>query len=145
MLMGFIAGTLGRDAELRDVGQSVVCSFSVAVEQRVKREKVVTWIRCSLWGKRGEALVPHLVKGSKVSISGTLTVGVYNGKPTVDLNVNEVTLMGRPKRAGGAGGSNEGAGDFGGGESSGGGSSAGGNGGYGDDDYGDGGDTDIPF
>jgi single-strand DNA-binding protein len=139
MLMGFIAGTLGRDAELRDVGQSVVCSFSVAVEQRVKREKVVTWIRCSLWGRRGEALAPHLVKGGKVSVSGTLTVGVYNGKPTVDLSVDQVTLMGKPKRAGGAGGSNEGAGDFGGDDSGG-----GGNGGYGDADYG-GDEGPIPF
>jgi single-strand DNA-binding protein len=141
MLQAFIAGTLGRDAELRDVGQSVVCSFSVAVEQRVKREKVVTWIRCSMWGRRGEALAPHLVKGGKVSVSGTLTVGVYNGKPTVDLSVDQVTLMGKPKRAGGAGGSNEGAGDFGGDDSGG-----GGNGGYGDQDYGDSGsDGDIPF
>jgi single-strand DNA-binding protein len=142
MLQAFIAGTLGRDAELRDVGQSVVCSFSVAVEQRIKREKVVTWIRCSLWGRRGEALAPHLVKGGKVSVSGTLTVGVYNGKATVDLSVNEVTLMGKPKRAGGAGGSNEGAGDFGGDDSS---SSGGGNGGYGDEDYGGGDDGVIPF
>ena len=139
MLQAFIAGTLGRDAELRDVGQSVVCSFSVAVEQRVKREKVTTWVRCSLWGRRGETLAPHLVKGGKVSVSGTRTVGVYNGKPTVDLSVDQVTLMGKPKRAGGAGGSNEGAGDFGGGDDGGGSS-----GGYGDDDYG-GSNEDIPF
>lgn len=143
MLQAFIAGTLGRDAELRDVGQSVVCSFSVAVDQRVKREKVVTWIRCSLWGRRGEALVPHLTKGSKVSVSGTLTVGVYNGKPTVDLSVDQVTLMGRPRGASaGGGGRNEGAGDFGESSSEGGGS---GDAGYSDDDYGGGGGGDIPF
>jgi single-strand DNA-binding protein len=138
MLQAFIAGTLGRDAELRDVGQSVVCSFSVAVEQRVKREKVTTWVRCSLWGRRGEALASHLTKGSKVSVSGTLTVGVYNGKPTIDLSVSEVTLQGRRAGAGGGGGGrNEGAGDF----SSGDGEQSVGAG-YGDDDYGD---NDIPF
>lgn len=139
MLQAFIAGTLGRDAELRDVGQSVVCSFSVAIEQRVKREKVTTWVRCSLWGRRGEALVSHLTKGSKVSVSGTLTVGVYNGKPTVDLSVSEVTLQGRRGGSSGSGGGrNEGAGDFGGGD--GGGSS----GGHGDEDYG-GDEGPIPF
>lgn len=98
MLNLTIAGNIGKDAETRAVGSDTVTSFSVAVETRVKKEKVTTWVRCSLWGKRGEALSQYLTKGSKVCATGSAVFGVYGDKPQVDLNVSEVTLMGGGKR-----------------------------------------------
>ncbi len=98
MLQGLIAGNLGRDAELRTTQGGAVCSFSVAVEQRAKGEKKTTWIRCSLWGKRGEALVPHLTKGSRVAVVGELSLHEYEGKTSLECRVSEVTLLGGGSR-----------------------------------------------
>lgn len=66
-----IAGKLARDAELRSTqhGDSV-CSFTVAVDQREGREKTTNWWRVSLWGKRGDALAPYLLKGASVTVTG---------------------------------------------------------------------------
>lgn len=95
MLNLTIAGNLGKDAETREVGGDTVTSFNVGVSGR---DKTTTWVRCSLWGKRGSALAPHLTKGSKVCVSGGATFGVYKDQPQVDLRVSEVTLMGGGKR-----------------------------------------------
>lgn len=94
MLFAHIAGRIGRDAETRQAGSNTVTSWSVAVDQRIKSEKVTTWVRCSLWGKRGEALAQYLTKGGQVACAGTLTLREYEGKTQVELEVAEVTLMG---------------------------------------------------
>ena len=86
-----IAGSIGRDAETKETQSGSVTSFSVAVNNR-KNE--ATWYRCSLWGTRGEKLAQYLVKGGKVTVSGTLEAGVYEGKPDMKVNVSDVTLMG---------------------------------------------------
>jgi single-strand DNA-binding protein len=93
-----IAGNIGKDAELREVGSDSVCSFNVAVEGRQGKEKITQWVRCSLWGKRGAALAQYLTKGSKVAVTGAAQFGVYKDAAQVDLRVSEVTLMGGGKR-----------------------------------------------
>lgn len=94
MLRVFIAGNLGKDAELRDAGQTSVCSFSVATSRKVKDEKITTWVRCSLWGKRGEGLAQYLSKGQKVAVTGELSTREYDGKFYLECRVDEVTLLG---------------------------------------------------
>lgn len=105
MLNAVIAGNIGKDAETRQAGQSSVTSFNVAVEQRGKDGKVTTWVRCSMWGKRGDTLCQYLTKGSKVCASGELTTREYEGKTYIELNVSDVTLMGgKPQEGGQSGG-----------------------------------------
>jgi len=99
-----IGGKLGRDAELKHVGGgSELCAFSVAVDHRVKTrggwEKHTLWFDCALWGKRGEALAPHLMKGTSVTVTGDLGVNEFtrkNGEPgfSLTLKVDNLTLMG---------------------------------------------------
>lgn len=97
-----IAGKLGKDAELRRTqGGDAVCSFSVAVDQRDGREKSTNWWRVSLWGKRGEALAPYLLKGASVTVSGEFALGDYEGKPQLNVRANEVALQGGRNEAGG--------------------------------------------
>ena len=98
MLQGFIAGNLGRDAEIRATQGGAVLSFSVAVEQRVKQEKKTTWVRCSMFGKRGEALAQYLTKGTRVAVAGELSLHEYNGKTSLDMRVSEVTMLGGGQR-----------------------------------------------
>ncbi len=91
MLNMTLAGNIGRDAELKDVGNSQVASFAVAV----KGKDETTWVSCSLWGKRASAIGPHLIKGRPVAVSGAMTLSERNGKTYLSCNVNDVTLLGK--------------------------------------------------
>jgi single-strand DNA-binding protein len=86
-----IAGNIGRDAETRQAGSGTVTNFSVGVNDR---DKNTTWYKCAMWGQRGEKLAAYLTKGGKVTVVGSLTAGVYDGKPDMKVNVSEVTLHG---------------------------------------------------
>lgn len=90
-----IAGKLARDAEVRSTQQGdSVCSFTVAVDQREGRDKTTNWWRVSLWGKRGDALAPYLLKGASVTVSGAFSLGEYEGKPQLNIRANEIALQG---------------------------------------------------
>lgn len=90
-----IAGRVGRDAELRRTQSGdAVCSFTVAVDQRDGRDKSTNWWRCSIWGKRGESLAPYLLKGASVTVAGEFSLSEYEGKPQLNIRVNEVALQG---------------------------------------------------
>lgn len=99
-----IAGRLGRDAELRHTQSGVAtCRFSVAIDSRKGAEKVTTWISCTIFGKRGEALCQHLKNGTTVAAVGDLEVRTYekNGETKVDVGmvVSEITLLGGGQRS----------------------------------------------
>lgn len=96
-----IAGRLTRDAELRTLNDgSRVASFSVAVDDRAGKDKATLFFDCSLFGKRGEALAPHLAKGSSVTVAGDFGKREHDGKTYLTLRVENVTLQGG-KPAGG--------------------------------------------
>jgi single stranded DNA-binding protein len=101
VLYANLTGRLTKDAELRNAGTSQVCGFSVASNEKVKGEKKVTFIDCSMWGKRGEALAPYLKKGTSISVAGKLSTREYNGKTYLQIeNVDQVELMGGGNGAG---------------------------------------------
>lgn len=90
-----IAGRIGSDAKLAHTqGGDAVCNFSVAVDTRQGREKVTNWWRCSIWGKRADALAPYLLKGVSVAVAGEMSLGDYEGKPQLNVRVGDLTLMG---------------------------------------------------
>jgi len=89
-----VAGRLGKDAEVRQAGNSQVCSFSVAGDTGFGDRKQSHWFNCSLWGKRGEAMQQYLKKGQEVVIIGEFSEREYNGKQYKELNVLDVKLMG---------------------------------------------------
>ncbi|MYZ41386.1 single-stranded DNA-binding protein [Achromobacter sp. KS-M25] len=67
----FGLGRLGRDCELRYTGNGEpVTSLALAMNYGVKKDgkQPTVWIDASLWGKRAEALVPHLTKGTSLSV-----------------------------------------------------------------------------
>jgi single-strand DNA-binding protein len=89
-----IAGRLTKDAENRTAGSDNVTGFSVAVDDRQGKEKGTLYFDCNLWGKRGESLSPHLIKGSSVTVSGDLSTREHNGKTYLTVRVSDVTLQG---------------------------------------------------
>ena len=94
MIISTVTGNVGKDAELRNAGGTSVCKFSIASEARVKNEKVTTWVGCDIWGKRGEALVRHITKGSKVTVVGEQTQREHDGKHYIDIRVDQIALQG---------------------------------------------------
>lgn len=94
-------GNIGRDAETRFIssGEAVV-SFTVAVKSGFGKSESTTWVQCSLWGKRGEAVAPYLLKGTLVGISGEISLDEYEGKDgtknkTLKCRLNNVDLLGK--------------------------------------------------
>lgn len=95
-----IAGHLGRDAELKTTpGGMSVCSFNIAVTTKKSGGDSTAWYACTLWGKRGEGIAPHLTKGTGLIVCGQLVPREYQGKQgdtrmSLDVNVSELTFAG---------------------------------------------------
>lgn len=92
-------GSLGRDAQTREAGSSTVTQFSVAVRSGYGTNEVTTWVNANLWGKRGQSLESHLLKGQQVAIVGELTNRPYKDKQgqdkfSLEVNVSDLTLIG---------------------------------------------------
>lgn len=92
-----VAGQLGKDSELKTVGQDQVLSFSVADGQG--KDKPTIWWRCQLWGKRATSLQQYLTKGQAVTVSGSVSQRTYTDKDgqektSQEIRVNDVALQG---------------------------------------------------
>ncbi len=122
-------GRLGADGELRTTqsGEKVL-GFRVANDVGFGERKTTQWVDCSIWGRRAEALAPHLTKGKAVVVSGEVTIREYEKRDGtrgagLSVRVNEIDFTGGA-REGEGGGYGGGGGGY---ESRG----AGGGGGYG--------------
>lgn len=100
MMHLMIAGNVGRDGEVRTTQSGKVnCSWSVAVDTGFGQNKTTTWVRCTMWGERGEKICAYIKKGTKVVVTGEPNLNVYKNKEgvtktTLELRVSEVKLMG---------------------------------------------------
>ena len=129
-------GRLGADGELRSTqsGEKVL-GFRVANDVGFGERKTTQWVDCSIWGRRAEALAPHLTKGKQVVVSGEVTIREYEKRDGtrgagLSVRVSEIDFTGGPREGEGGGGGYGGGG--GGYESRGGGGGYGGGGsGYG--------------
>jgi single-strand DNA-binding protein len=100
MINATVAGRIAKDAELKQAGSTTVCEFSVP--HQPKKDGPTTWVRCAIFGKRGESLSRYLTKGTYVSAVGRLTVREYEGKNgkafSVELAVDDIALLGGGQR-----------------------------------------------
>ena len=70
-----INGNLVRDMEIKDVKGLLIGEFTIANNQRVGKDKdETTFLKCTLFGSRVEALEKYLVKGAKVLVTGRLSI-----------------------------------------------------------------------
>lgn len=114
-----VIGNLGRDPETRYLpsGQMVV-SFSIASTRRYndrggQQQEKTTWFSVSAFGKLGETLDKltqdgYLAKGRQVYVSGRIELREYQGndgttRTSLDLNADEVLLVGSRNEGGAAG------------------------------------------
>jgi single-strand DNA-binding protein len=103
MNLGIFGGRLGKDAELNRLQGSgdAVCNFSIAVDIGTKTNPKTMWIECALFGKRGEGLHQYLLKGTKVTVSGRVSLDEFTGrdgqkKTAMRLTLSEIDLHGNP-------------------------------------------------
>lgn len=96
MLTINLAGNTGRDAEYRTTDNSEFCRFSVAAETGFGDRKVTTWVDVTKWGKGSEGLARILRKGSKVAVSGEMTLREHEGKTYVQCKADHVAILGTP-------------------------------------------------
>lgn len=98
MLNLSLAGNTGRDAEHRTTqGGQELCSFSVGVSVGFGENKSTVWVDVTKWGKGSEGLARILRKGSKVAVSGELSMREHNGKTYLQCRANDVTVLGTPQ------------------------------------------------
>lgn len=98
-------GNIGSDAEVRHTaGGAVITSWSFALSSGYGDKRKTTWLRCNLFGDRGEKLAPMLLKGTQVAVNGEISLNEYvakdgTNKSSVELNVSNVTLLGKKDAA----------------------------------------------
>lgn len=93
-------GNVGGDAETRHIPSGeVVVGFNVAVKSGYGDKAVTTWVRCAIWGKRGEAVAPYLLKGQLVGVVGEATNRKYDKdgqeRYSLEVRVSDLTLLGK--------------------------------------------------
>ena len=105
MIKLIVSGRVGQDAEVKNVGDNTVCSFSVAHTEKVygaTPSEKTTWVTASIWGERGIKLAPHILKGTYVVIEGSGSVNGYLNKNTgtaeavIRCMVNSLEFGGKP-------------------------------------------------
>lgn len=98
-----ISGNLGRDAELKSTASGTpALQFSVCVNDRTNQNGQwvdrPNWVPCVMYGNRANALSQHLLKGTKVSITGRLRQNQWerDGQKhsRLEVIVSEIELMG---------------------------------------------------
>jgi single-strand DNA-binding protein len=103
MIKLIVSGRVGADAEIKSVGDTTVCSFSVAHTEKIYGEspsEKTIWVNCSIWGERSVKLAPYILKGTFVVVEGSGGVNGYlkNNEPTAALRcmVNSLEFGGKP-------------------------------------------------
>jgi len=94
-----VAGNLGRDAEIKQTSAGPVLEFTVASSTKRGGNETTTWVRCSMFGKRGEALSRYLTKGTSVTVVGELSAREYQDKQgqtktSLDVRASDIKLQG---------------------------------------------------
>ncbi len=93
MNKAILIGNLTRDPETRTVGDSLKCSFTIAVNRRFSNRQGVReadFIPVVTWSKLAEVCSRYLSKGSKVAVEGRIEVRSYDAQDGSKRYVTEV-------------------------------------------------------
>ncbi len=102
-------GNLGQNAESRQVGQSTVIKFSIAMTERFKDsqgqvQERTEWADVEYWGSPG--ILPYLVTGQQVYVEGSLRTDKWQDQQTgqwrsaTKVRARTVQLLGSPRQQG---------------------------------------------
>jgi len=81
--LALLIGNLGKDPEVRNVGDNTVAKFSVATTKSFKRggewEKKTAWHNIEVWGQAATYAGQYLKKGDLVCIEGEIDYQEWQG------------------------------------------------------------------
>ena len=93
MFNATITGRLGNDPEMRYTdGGTPVANVSIAHNWLYRDERLVKWIRCSIWGELAEKAMTALHKGDLVKVSGTVTYRTWRRQDGTSVEETELRV-----------------------------------------------------
>lgn len=100
-------GNITRNAEVRQVGQSVVAKFGLAMSEKFRKQdgsvgENTEFIDVELWNQSG--VTQYLLKGQQVYVEGSLRTETWEGQDgqqrrTTKIRANSVQLLGQRPQA----------------------------------------------
>ena len=105
-----LIGRLTADPELKYTASGIAHSrFTIAVDgmkNQESGEKRTTFIDCHVWRKQAENLATYMKKGRLIAVQGELDISSYTDgqgvrRKGIEINVNDIKYMDRPKDAAG--------------------------------------------
>ena len=97
-------GILGKDAELKQIGNNNYITLNVAKSEKQGQENITDWVQCNKFaGNSPSNLMQYLKKGTKVLVYGKLDVKEWTNqqgetKLQFTLWVDELELVSLPKQ-----------------------------------------------
>lgn len=91
-----IIGTLGADAEVKDLTSNQVIEFSVAVsenwtDKQGQKQSKTTWFSCAKWGNN-TSVAQYIKKGDKIFVQGKTANRAYLKADGTAQVVNGITV-----------------------------------------------------
>ena len=75
-----VTGFIGRDPEVRQVGDTSVLTFSICSNRKRKSAEYSTWWRVSVWGRSAQMCAERLRQGSYVQVIGEAYQSQYQAR-----------------------------------------------------------------
>lgn len=108
MIKTQVIGYLGKDAEVRSVGEQSVISFSVAHSEKYtdrngQQVDKTVWVKCNIWRKPDKVkIAEYLKKGTLVYVEGEPSANAYVNKEgaaaaSLELRVSKLDFLGGGK------------------------------------------------
>lgn len=89
-------GRLTADPEIKHSGETIIASFTTAIDRKFKKEGDVSadFIRCIAFNKTAEFIEKYFKKGMKIAFVGHIQTGSYTNKDghkvyTTDIVIDE--------------------------------------------------------
>ncbi len=90
MINATVVGNLGQDAEWD--GEKL--RFSIASNKGRDADKTTTWVGCTMWGRRAEAIAPYLTCGTRVTVIGPMERRDSGDRTFLNLMVDQLEFSG---------------------------------------------------
>jgi single-strand DNA-binding protein len=93
-----LSGRITRDAELKNLPSGItVCDFGFASNRKYGDKEETTFVDCSIFGKKAEALHQYLVKGKGLIVEGRLRLETWGKddqkRSKLSIVVEDVTFL----------------------------------------------------
>lgn len=74
-----LVGNVGKDPELKTVGNNKVIDFSLAINEpaRGQTPEKTEWYRVTFWDRKAETISQYVKRGTQIMVEGRLNVRTY--------------------------------------------------------------------